>query len=105
MAATLSAPAAPNPDSVYLAHSCGNGESRDSIAQADLPAAITTYLDANYAGYTYHKAFAVKDSTDAITGYVVVIYYNDKAVGVQFDSAGAFVRVLDQRRKRKGGRH
>jgi hypothetical protein len=29
-----------------------------------------------------------------------VIYYNNKPVGLQFDSAGTFVRVLEQREKR-----
>src|SRR5689334_12024487 len=70
VAATLSA--APVPDSVYLSHSCGNGGRRDSIGQADLPAAVISYLDANYAGFTFHKAFAVKDSTATVTGYVAV---------------------------------
>ena len=104
VAASLTAMAAPNPDSVYLQHQCGDHQQRDSIARADLPASIGTYLDANYAGYTYHKAFAVKDTAGAVTGYVVVVYYNDKPVGLQFDSAGTFVRVLEQRRG-KGKHH
>jgi hypothetical protein len=87
-------------DSVYLVQSCGHGGRRDSVSQSALPAAINSYIEANYSGATFHKAFAVKNSSSTITGYVVVVYYNDKPVGLLFDSAGTFVRVLEQRRKR-----
>ncbi|HEX2532348.1 MAG TPA: PepSY-like domain-containing protein [Chitinophagaceae bacterium] len=86
-------------DSVYLLQDCGRRGRRDSIAAADLPATATAYLTDNYAGYTFHKAFAVKDANGTVTGYVAVIYFNDKPVGVQFDAAGAFQRVLEQREK------
>src|SRR5215213_3744996 len=78
-------------DSVYFQQDCGRGGSRDSVAQADLPTAVTDYLTANYAGYVYHKAFSVKDSTGAVTGYAVVIYAGSKPVGLLFDAEGAFV--------------
>ena len=86
-------------DSVYVMQDCGRGGKRDSIAQAALPANASAYLSANYDGYTFHKAFAIKSSTGTTTGYVAVIYYNDKPVGVEFDSAGGFVKVLEQREK------
>jgi hypothetical protein len=91
-------------DSVYFQQDCGRGGSRDSVAQADLPTAVTDYLTANYAGYVYHKAFSVKDSTGAVTGYAVVIYADSKPVGLLFDAEGTFVKVLEQRRG-KGKRH
>lgn len=91
-------------DSVEIEHSCGRGGSRDSIAESALPDSVGSYLNANYAGYTFHKAFAVKDSADAITGYVVVIYFEDKPVGLQFDSEGNFESVLRQRHGRGRGR-
>ncbi|MBL7699882.1 MAG: hypothetical protein JNK79_17070 [Chitinophagaceae bacterium] len=84
-------------DSVYLIHDCGAGFSRDSIAQADLPATVTAYLDENYSGYTFGKAFAVSDSAGGVSGYVAVIYFEDKPIGIEFDSAGEFVRLLEQR--------
>lgn len=86
-------------DSVYLLQDCGRGGSRDPIAQADLPAAITSYIDANYTGATFHKAFAIKNSSDIVTAYVAVIFYNDKPVGLQFDAPGNFIKVLEQRER------
>jgi hypothetical protein len=41
----------------------------------------------------------IKNSSESVTGYVVVIYYNDKPVGIQFDANGTFVKVLEQREK------
>jgi hypothetical protein len=86
-------------DSVYLMQPCRRGERRDSVAQSALPAPIGSYLNANYSGATFRKAFALKNSASAVSGYVVVIYYNDKPVGLEFDSAGNFVKVLEQREK------
>lgn len=84
-------------DSVYMVQPCGHGERRDSIAQADLPGSVSAYIADNYSGATFAKAFALKNSSSAVTGYVVVVYYNDKPVGLQFDSSGSFVKVLEQR--------
>lgn len=83
-------------DSVYIEHVCGSGMTRDSIAQAELPAAAITYLDSNYTGYTFARAFSVSVATGTITGYVAVIYFNDNPIGIEFDNAGAFVDVLRQ---------
>lgn len=108
VAASLSASAAAVPtDSVYVVQDCGPRGRRDSVAAADLPAAATAYLAASYAGYTFHQAYVVKNSTGATTGYVAIVYYNDKPVALAFDSAGNFVQVLEQREKGdlKGGGH
>ena len=86
-------------DSVYLVQPCLRGEKRDSVAQSALPAGVGNYISTNYSGSTFRKAFALKNSASAVIGYVVVIYYNDKPVGLQFDSAGNFVKVLEQREK------
>lgn len=86
-------------DSVYVVQPCQRGEHRDSIAQSALPASVTTYITANYSGATFSKAFALKNSSSVVTGYVVIIYYNNKPVALQFDSTGAFVKVLEQREK------
>jgi hypothetical protein len=69
------------------------------MSQSALPSVVTAYLTVNYQGYGFNKAFALTNSSSAITGYVVVIYYNNKPVGLQFDSTGAFVKVLEQREK------
>lgn len=46
-----------------------------TVAQADLLATIKTYLNTNYAGYTFVNAYSkTKDST--LTGYTVNITYN-----------------------------
>src|SRR5436190_22062555 len=42
-------------DSVYIIQTCARGSQRVSVAEANLPAAVTTYLAANYAGYTSHN--------------------------------------------------
>ncbi|MGZ3844843.1 MAG: PepSY-like domain-containing protein [Flavisolibacter sp.] len=86
-------------DSVYLMQPCQHGEKRDSVAQSDLPSSISTYISTNYSGSTFKKAFTLKNSASTVIGYVVVIYYNDKPVGLQFDSTGNFVKVLEQREK------
>jgi hypothetical protein len=86
-------------DSLYLLQPCRHDEQRDSIAQGDLPASVGSYIGSNYSRATFSKAFALKSDGSTITGYVVVIYYNDKPVGLQFDSAGNFVKVLEQRER------
>lgn len=101
--AVVSSSRTANADSVYVVQPCQRGSKRDSVAQADLPAAIGTYLDATYSGYLFHKAFAIKDSTGAISGYAVIVYSNDKPVGLEFDAAGAFVKVLEQRERGNSG--
>jgi hypothetical protein len=87
-------------DSIYIINTCNSGQTRDSIAFGSLPASITTYLTTNYAGYTEQKAFSVNDTTDTLSGYVVVIQLNGKPVGLKFDASGTFVRVLEQREGR-----
>jgi hypothetical protein len=99
IAIASSAKAAVVTDSVYLMQPCGPGGKRDSIGQADLPASATSYLQANYNDFVFAKAFEIVDRTENTTGYVAVIYYNDNPVGVLFDAAGNFVRVLEQREK------
>jgi hypothetical protein len=86
-------------DSVYIMQSCTRREKREIVPESSLPSGITEYLTTNYAGYTFNKAFAIKSADLATTGYVVVIYYNDKPVGLQFDVNGTFVKVLEQREK------
>lgn len=86
-------------DSVYLLQKCDRGSKRDSVTLASLPASVQSYIAANYAGATFKKAYTIKDGSSNITDYVVVIYYNDKPVGLQFDSTAAFEKVLEQREK------
>ena len=86
-------------DSVDIVQPCAHGYFRDSVSEASLPAAITTYLTTNYSGYTFAKAFSVQNSSGTVSGYVEIIYYNEKPVGILFDSSGNFVQVLQQRKK------
>ncbi|MES2881916.1 MAG: hypothetical protein V4676_07205, partial [Bacteroidota bacterium] len=99
VAASISGSTAVGTDSIYLMQSCGRGGSRDSIAQSALPATALAYIQANYPGSVFSKAFVVKNSSSAITGYVAIVYYSDNPVGLLFDNTGAFVRVLEQREK------
>lgn len=99
-------------DSVYVVHNCEKGQRRDSVAASALPATLAAYLTTNYSGYTFTKAFAVKDTLGAVKGYVIIINYNSKPVALQFTADGTFVKVLEQREKgdiqgagwHKGGR-
>lgn len=86
-------------DSVYIMQPCGPRNHREAVAEAALSANITTYLTTNYQGYTFHKAFAVRNKSGVTAGYAVVIYFNGKPVGLAFDKDGNFVKVLEQREK------
>jgi hypothetical protein len=100
VAASETAAASGSPtDSVYIMQTCPRGSQRDSITAAGLPAGATAYLTTNYPGYTFSKAFAIKNSSGTTTAYVAIIYYNDKPVALLFDSTGTFVKVLEQREK------
>lgn len=94
----------PTTDSVTFDHQCGRGGTRDSIAESALPAAVEQYLDTAYQDYTFYKAFSETDSSGAITAYIVVIYYDDKPIGLKFDTDGEFEEVLRQRHKGRHGR-
>jgi hypothetical protein len=89
-------------DSLYILHDCGSGSTRDSINFTDLPLVVTDYIENNYTGYLFNKAFDITDNAGNISGYVVIIYYNDKPVGIEFDSNGQFIKVLEQSEFRKG---
>jgi hypothetical protein len=86
-------------DSVYIINPCNKGTHRDAVEAAALPGSIQTYLSTNYSGNTFNKAFAVKDTTGAVKGYVVIINYNGKPVGLEFKADGTFVKVLEQRER------
>ena len=98
-------------EAVFIVNAIPSGGTKDSITAAQLPAAITTYLDANYSGYTLKKTFKASVN-GTVEGYIVVILYNGKPVGLKFDAAGAFVKVCEQRERgdlrgqgwKKGGR-
>ncbi len=63
-----------------------------SVAQADLLAAIKTYLSTNYAGYTFINAYS-ETSNSTLTGYDVNITYNSVNYHVTFDATGTFISV------------
>jgi hypothetical protein len=108
VAATLTASGTVAPgDSIYVMQRCERGSTRQSITASALPQSVTDYLNTNYAGNVFSKAFAIKDAAGTTTNYVVVIYFNTKPVALQFDAAGSFQRVLEQREKRslQGGGH
>ncbi len=71
------------------------------VAVADLPAAVTAYLTANYGGATPEKAFQNSEGN-----LVVVLRKADGSrVGTAFDAAGTFLREVTFTGKRgKKGR-
>lgn len=99
VARTASGTSSTASDSVYLMQPCEDGGRRENVAQSALPASVTTYISTNYSGASFSKAFVLKSRTSVTTGYVVVIYYNNKPVGLQFDADGNFLKVLEQREK------
>lgn len=86
-------------DSVVLVQACSRREKREAITEAQLPTAVSGYVSSNYQGATFKEAFVIKDSAGTVSGYVVVVYFNDKPVGLRFDASGNFVKVLEQREK------
>lgn len=84
-------------DSVYIIQPFAYGYFRDSIDKSGLPDSVLTYLNNNYAGNTFEKAFVIKNSAGTIGGYVAIIYYNAKPIGLLFDANGNFEKVLEQR--------
>jgi hypothetical protein len=62
------------------------------VAQADLLPAISTYLTANYAGYTFVGAYS-KSISGVITGYSVDITLNSIPYHIHFNTTGVFVSV------------
>jgi hypothetical protein len=82
---------------VYILQRCDAGFFRDSIAASALPDSVQHYLTINYPGYLFEKVFEIKDSSGTVGGYVVIISFNGKPVGLLFDASGKFQRVLEQR--------
>ena len=86
-------------DSVYFLQRCNSGYYRDSIAASALPDTVTSFLANNYAGYLFKTAFEIKDSAGTVGGYVVIISFNGKPVGLLFDATGNLQKVLEQRER------
>ncbi len=84
-------------DSVYILQPCANGYYRDSIAESAVPPKALSFIDSNYTGYDFIRAYEIRDSAGNNGGYVLIVRYNGNPVGLLFDSSGDFVRVLEQR--------
>jgi len=87
-------------DSVYVINTCSAHSRRDSVAFSSLPTSITDYLNTNYSGSIFQKAFTIKDASSTLQGYVVIIQFNGNPVGLKFDANGTFIQVLEQREGR-----
>jgi hypothetical protein len=84
-------------DSIYILQQCNPGFFRDSVAETSLPDSLLSFLNANYAGFSFQKSFEIKDSAGTNGGYVVIITFNNKPIGLLFDSSSNFLHVLEQR--------
>ena len=71
----------------------GQDGSETTIAQADLPATISTYLTTNYAGYTFGSATVDKDTAGTVTKYEVKFTLNGKNYEAEFDATGKFMKL------------
>lgn len=70
----------------------GRGRDRDSLATVDvasLPAAITSYINTNYAGATINKA-----ALDATRGYLVQVTLNGDRKTLLFNTDGTFAQEV-----------
>lgn len=97
-------------DTLYAMGACKKGNKKISMEFTALPASIATYLNANYSGYTFQKAFQIAiESSSAIDSYAVIIQFNNKPVALKFDATGAFLKVFEIREgknmKGRGGWH
>jgi hypothetical protein len=93
--ASTATAASPSTDAVFVIHAYAASATKDSVAFSTLPASVSTYLAANYAGYTVQKSFKISNA-GVIDSYIVIINFNGKPVGLKFNSAGVFVQVLEQ---------
>lgn len=96
--AILVAEATTSSEAVFIVNTTPKDCKRDSITASDLSASITTYLSTNYSGYTLKKAFKVNKSL-VLKSYIVVITYNDKPIGLEFNADGEFVKIFEQRER------
>ncbi|WP_183557937.1 PepSY-like domain-containing protein [Mucilaginibacter sp. SP1R1] len=64
-----------------------------SLAAANLPASITTYLSTTYPGYVFDKAYAASiDGT--VKAYAVLITSNNTKYVILFDGGAVFVKAF-----------
>lgn len=96
--AILVADASTSSEAVFIVNTTPPGCDKDSVTASELPASITAYLDTNYSGYIYQKTFKIKKSSE-VEGYIVVINYNSKPIGLKFDKDGNFIRIFEQRER------
>ncbi len=96
-------------DSLYAMGACNKDHKRTKVNAEALPAAITSYITTNYAGYTFINAFSTATiSTNTLDAYVVAFNFNGKPIALKFDAKGLFIKVLELREGRdmkKGGDH
>lgn len=64
-----------------------------AVTEANLLAAITTYLTTTYPGYVFDKAFS-ESSGGTLQGYVVFITSNSTKYAILFNASGTFVKAL-----------
>lgn len=87
-------------DGVFVEEKTGKGGSRGTeVAVADLPAAVTDYIAANYAGATIKKAIANEEGK-----FLLIVQKTDESfVGVGFEADGTFISEMTRKGKKKKG--
>lgn len=77
-------------------------EAHHKIDSVALPAAVTDYLKANYAGYTLLKAGAKRArGSQTVEGYFVLIRHNNQTLALKFDAQGVFVGLTTPNGRRE----
>jgi hypothetical protein len=72
----------------------GKGSSLTTVAVSSLPAAITSYINTNYAGATINKAAQETTTSDYV---IAIITADNKRVLLLFGSDGTFKRAVSGR--------
>ncbi|MFB0908963.1 MAG: hypothetical protein ACI9V1_001939 [Spirosomataceae bacterium] len=84
---------------VFVAEKTGKRGSRGTeVAVADLPATVTAYITANYAGATIKKGMTNEEGKFLL----IVQKADDTYVGVGFEADGTFISEMTRKKKRKG---
>ncbi|WP_428330468.1 hypothetical protein [Mucilaginibacter sp.] len=70
-----------------------HGGTVTAVTQANLLAAISTYLTATYPAYVFDKAYSLSFSS-TVQGYAVLITANSTKYVIEFSATGAFIKAI-----------
>ncbi len=88
-------------DSLYAMEACKKGNTKAGVEITALPSGITTYLNSNYPGFIFQKAFQITNkASSSVESFAVIIQFNANPVALKFDASGNFIKVFEIREGR-----